>query len=144
LVTALSNVQTEELKKDTTKDAETIYLTAVDLVANAKTDATSIVQQPALDKKRESLNALTDNLRNLFITVKYDRAKIYYQECPTAFGDNKPGNWLSKLKDVRNPYLGNKHPEFKDKMLTCGEPKDTINFVPVDTPTSSAQPSSHK
>jgi hypothetical protein len=61
-----------------------------------------------------------------------------------AFGDNKPGNWLSKLKDARNPYLGNKHPEFKDKMLTCGEPKDTINFVPVDPPTSSGQPSSHK
>lgn len=144
LVTALGSVETDELKKDTTKDAETIYLTAVDLVANAKNDATSIVQQPTLDKKREALNALTDNLRNLFITVKYDRAKIYYQECPMAFGDDKPGNWLSKSKEVRNPYLGNKHPEYKDKMLTCGEPKDTINFVPVDPPPVSETPSSRK
>lgn len=133
LVNALGDVKTEELKNDTAKDAETIYLTAMDIVANAKGNASNIVQQPSLDKKRESLNELTDNLRNLFITVKYDRAKIYYQECPMAFGDDKPGHWLSKTKDVRNPYLGNKHPEYKDDMLTCGEPKDTINFIPVDT-----------
>jgi len=133
LVTALGNVQTEELKKDTLKDAETIYLTAVDLVSNAKNDATNIVQQPTLDKKREALNALADNLRNLFITVRYDREKLYWQECPMAFGDDKPGNWFSKTIEVRNPYLGNKHPEYKDNMLACGGPKDTINFMPVDT-----------
>lgn len=136
LVTALANVQTEELKKDTLKDAETIYLTAVDLVSNAKNDAANIVQQPTLDKKREALNALADNLRNLFITVRYDREKLYWQECPMAFGDNKPGNWLSKTIAVRNPYLGNKHPEYKDDMLECGGPKDTINFMPVDTTTT--------
>jgi len=133
LVTALGNVQTEELKKDTLKDAETIYLTAVDLVSNAKNEATNIVQQPTLDKKREALNELADNLRNLFITVRYDREKLYWQECPMAFGDDKPGNWLSKTIAVRNPYLGNKHPEYKDDMLECGGPKDTINFMPVDT-----------
>lgn len=133
LVTALGNVQADELKKDTTKDAETIYLTAVDLVANAKNDAGHIVEQPSLDKKREALNALADNLRNLFITVRYDREKLYWQECPMAFGEDKPGNWLSKTIAVRNPYLGNKHPEYKDDMLACGGPKDTINFMPVDT-----------
>ncbi|HET6994206.1 MAG TPA: DUF3347 domain-containing protein [Chitinophagaceae bacterium] len=133
LVNALTDLKTEELKNDTSSDAQTIYLTTVDMAGYAKTDASNIVQQSSLDKKREALNALTDNLRNLFITVKYDREKIYYQECPMAFGDDKPGYWLSKTKEVRNPYLGNKHPEYKDDMLTCGEPKDTINFIPVDT-----------
>jgi hypothetical protein len=133
LVNALADLKTEELKNDTARDAQTIYLTTVDMAGYAKTDASNIVQQTSLDKKREALNALTDNLRNLFITVKYDRAKIYYQECSMAFGDDKPGYWLSKTKEVRNPYLGNKHPAHNDDMLTCGEPKDTINFIPVDT-----------
>jgi len=133
LVSALDDVQTEELKKDTTKDAETIYLTAVDIVANAKNDASAIVQQPTLDKKREALNGLAGNLRNLFITVRYDREKLYWQECPMAFGEDKPGNWLSRTIAVRNPYLGNKHPEYKDDMLACGGPKDTINFMPKET-----------
>jgi hypothetical protein len=76
---------------------------------------------------------LSEDLRLLFIVVKYDREKLYWQECPMAFGDDKPGNWLSKTVAVRNPYLGNKHPEYHDKMLGCGEPKDTINFIPIDT-----------
>jgi hypothetical protein len=133
LVSALADLKSEELKNDTARDAQTIYLTTVDMAGYAKTDASNIVQQTSLDKKREALNALTDNLRNLFITVKYDREKIYYQECPMAFGDDKPGYWLSKTKEARNPYLGTKHPQYKDDMLTCGEPKDTINFIPADT-----------
>ena len=50
-----------------------------------------------------------------------------------AFGEGNAGNWISKTDAVRNPYLGTKHPEYKDGMLQCGGPKDTINFMLPDT-----------
>jgi Protein of unknown function (DUF3347) len=125
--TALDNVKLEELKVDTTG----IYESALDPVANAKTEVGNILSNPSIGAKRTSLNSLSENLRLLFIVVKYDREKLYWQECPMAFGDDQRGNWLSKTKAVRNPYLGTKHPEYKAGMLECGEPKDTINFIPV-------------
>ena len=43
---------------------------------------------------------------------------LYVEHCPMAF-DNKGADWLSREKEIRNPYFG-------DKMLTCGIVKDTI------------------
>src|SRR5262245_13730362 len=127
LKASLDNLNLDELKVDTTG----IYESALDPLNNAKGEVTNILGNSGIDKKRSSLNSLSDDLRQLFIVVKYDREKLYWQECPMAFGEDKPGNWLSKTIDVRNPYLGNKHPEYNDKMLHCGEPKDTINFIPA-------------
>jgi hypothetical protein len=62
-------------------------------------------------------------------TARYDVAKIYFQECPMAFDDVNPGNWISPTEDVRNPYLGTKHPKYKSGMLECGGPIDTLNFM---------------
>lgn len=126
---ALDSLKIDELKVDTTG----IYESALDPLNNAKAEIAAILSNPAIDGKRLSLNNLSENLRLLFIVVKYDREKMYWQECPMAFGEDKPGNWLSKTDIVRNPYLGNKHPQYKDEMLTCGGPKDTLNFMVVDT-----------
>ncbi|MEP7372976.1 MAG: DUF3347 domain-containing protein [Chitinophagaceae bacterium] len=129
LKTALDSLKVEELKVDTTG----IYESALDPVANAKNETDNILKQPSIDKKRASFNLLSENLRLLFIVVKYDQGKLYWQECPMAFGEGYPGNWLSKTDAVRNPYLGTKHPDYKDGMLHCGGPKDTINFIVPDT-----------
>jgi len=43
----------------------------------------------------------------------------YYQYCPMAF-DNKGAYWISNETEIRNPYFG-------EKMLKCGENKDTLN-----------------
>ncbi|MBL7740412.1 MAG: DUF3347 domain-containing protein [Chitinophagaceae bacterium] len=129
LKTALDSLKVADLQKDTI-----IYETSLLFLENAKTETNNILQQPGLDKKKAALNNLTDNLRTLLITVKYDQAKVYYQECPMAFDNGQtPGYWLSPAKEVRNPYMGTKHPEYKDKMLECGGPKDTINFIQADT-----------
>lgn len=128
LKTALDNLNLDELQKDSV-----IYLTALEPLANAKSETNNILQNASLDKKRESLNNLSDNLRNLLVTVRYDQDKIYWQECPMAFNDEIPGFWLSRTDAVRNPYLGTMHPKYKSGMLECGGPKDTINFMPVDT-----------
>jgi hypothetical protein len=44
--------------------------------------------------------------------------ELYVEYCPMAF-DDKGASWLSSSKEIRNPYFG-------DKMLTCGEVKETI------------------
>ena len=129
LKTSLDSLKIEELKVDTTG----IYETALDPLANARNEAATISTAQDIDEKRTAFNNLSENLRLLFIVVKYDQGKLYWQECPMAFGDNQPGYWISKTDEVRNPYLGTKHPKYKDRMLNCGEPKDTINFMPPGT-----------
>ena len=125
----LANFNIDELKKD----AAGIYESALDPLANAKTATDAILNTPGIDKKRTSFNDLSDNIRLLFVTVQYDGNKVYWQECPMAFGDGVPGFWLSKTDEVRNPYLGIYHPVYKDEMLQCGGPKDTINFIKPDS-----------
>jgi hypothetical protein len=131
---SLNNFRLDELKQDTSEAGQLIYLTAQDLLSNVKNGATSILQAPTIEQKRELLNTLSrDDMRNLIVTIKYDRAKIYYQECPMAFNDEIPGYWLSPTDSVRNPYLGTMHPKYKSGMLECGGPKDTINFMTAVT-----------
>jgi len=125
LKTALDSVQIEELRKDTTG----IYESALDPLGNARSEAGNILANPSLEAKRTAFNALSENLRLLFIISRYDREKIYWQECPMAFGEDQPGYWLSQTDSVRNPYLGTSHPQYKATMLHCGMPKDTINFT---------------
>lgn len=122
LRTSLEGLRIEELKVDTTG----IYESVLDPLANAKTATDSILSNPSIGNKRISFNTLSENLRLIFIVVKYDANKLYWQECPMAFGEDRPGNWLSQTDAVRNPYMGL-------KMLTCGGPKDTINFMIADT-----------
>lgn len=129
LKTALDSLKVEELKVDTTG----IYETVLDPVANAKNETANILKESSIDTKRTAFNNLSENLRLLFIVVKYDQSKLYWQECPMAFGEDQPGYWLSKTDAVRNPYLGTSHPKYKDGMLKCGSPKETINFMATDT-----------
>ena len=44
--------------------------------------------------------------------------EVYVQYCPMAFND-KGASWISSSKEIRNPYFG-------DKMMNCGEVKETI------------------
>lgn len=125
LKTGLETLKLDELKVDTTG----IYESALEPVANAQSAVSTIITGPSFDAKRIAFNNLSDNLRLLFVIVKYDREKMYWQECPMAFDDNGAGYWLSRTEEVRNPYLGTKHPKYRDGMLHCGGPKDTINFT---------------
>lgn len=45
--------------------------------------------------------------------------KLYYTNCP-MYNNNKGANWLSEIKEVKNPYLG-------QAMLTCGSVKEELN-----------------
>jgi uncharacterized protein (UPF0333 family) len=128
LKTALDNLKMSELKKDTI-----IYETAVGSWSSVKNEIQGMISDPTMDAKRESLSLFSNQLYDLLRIIHYDIAKIYLQECPTAFGGDTPGNWLSKTVAVRNPYFGTNDPAQKDKMLNCGGPKDTLNFIAADS-----------
>ena len=125
----LDSLRLDELKVDTTG----IYESALDPLNNARAETVGILSNSSLDMKRTALNNLSENIRLLLIVVKYDQEKLYWQECPMAFGADRPGNWLSQTAVIRNPYLGTRHPAYKDDMLVCGETKDTLNFMQTDT-----------
>ena len=126
---SLDSLKVEDLKVDTTG----IYESVIEPLANSKNETANILSGASIDDKRVSFNRLSENLRLIFIIVKYDQGKLYWQECPMAFGEGRSGNWLSKAEEVRNPYLGNKHPQYKDGMMGCGETKDVINFMLPDS-----------
>ncbi len=115
---ALDSFKVEELKQDSL-----IYETALQPLQNIKSEIVSITADPSIGEKRGSLNILSNELFTLLSTVRYDLAKLYWQECTFAFGEDKPGNWLSKTEQSANPY-GQKD---------CAEIKTNINFVPADT-----------
>lgn len=125
LHTALDSLKVEELKVDTTG----IYESALDPLANARQAVAAIESGTDWEPRRRAFMNLSENLRLLMIVVKYDQAKLYWQECPMAFNDTEAAYWISPTADVRNPYLGLKHPKYKDGMLECGSPKDSLNFM---------------
>jgi Protein of unknown function (DUF3347) len=118
LKTALDSFKVEELKQDSL-----IYETALQPLQNIKSEITSIIADPSINEKKGSLNILSNELFALLSTVRYDLALLYWQECGAAFGEDKPGNWISKTEQSPNPY-GQKD---------CAEIKTKINFVPADT-----------
>jgi len=117
---ALDSFKIDELNVDTL-----IYQTALQPYQNAKAEIASIIADPSLTEKRASFNILSNELFTLLSTARYDLAKLYWQECSTAFGEDGPaGNWLSPEEKSTNPY-GSKE--------DCADIKTSINFVATDT-----------
>ncbi|GAB4340163.1 MAG: DUF3347 domain-containing protein [Flammeovirgaceae bacterium] len=77
-----------------------------------KKDADLIANATDVEKQREAFYSLSRTIYALTKTVKPVDSEIYKQYCPMAFND-KGAFWLSKDKEIKNPYFG-------DKMLTCG------------------------
>jgi hypothetical protein len=120
----LDSTKLDELAKDST-----IYLTALTFIENVKGDAATVMNEKSIRSQREAFNSITDNLYQFLNTVKYDREKLYLQECPMAFDDTQAALWLSQKPEIRNPYLGLHHPTYGKGMLSCGETKQTINHT---------------
>lgn len=125
---ALDNLKIGEIQKDTA-----IYESALGPLDNIKVELTGLIGDTSLARKREDFNMVSQNLYDFLRTIRYDASKLYFQECPMAFDDEKPGNWLSTEVESDNPYLGTKHPKYGSSMLSCGEPKDTLNFIIADS-----------
>ena len=118
LKSSLDSFRIDELKVDSL-----IYQTALQPYNNAKTEVASMYMDHSMLEKRASLNIFSNELFSLLSTVRYDKTKLYWLECTSAFGEDKPGNWIGKSEQTVNPY-GKEN---------CIETKTTLNFVPADT-----------
>ena len=77
-------------------------------------DARHISEVQDIAHQREHFAALSLNMYALAKGVKISSAPVYEEYCPM-----KKSYWLSKEKDIKNPYYGS-------QMLTCGKVANTI------------------
>ena len=113
----------EELKKDTTSIFETAKMNIEDM----KSNAVSLNNQTDITEMRKDFNMVTTMMYpSFFKAINYEGQKLYYTNCPMAFGEGEEANWISNSSEVVNPYLGKVHPKYKATMLHCGEVKDSI------------------
>lgn len=90
------------------------YLNALNAIQQ---NATAIANSEDIEEQRSLFVPLTDNLYAM--ANDFPGAEpVYYAYCPMAF-DDQGGYWLTKEKEILNPYFG-------DKMLRCGVIKETI------------------
>ena len=80
--------------------------------------AAKITVAPNLEMQRTHFAAMSNEMIDLIKKTGTSKGEIYVDYCPMALND-KGAYWLSVNKEIRNPYFG-------DKMLTCGEVKETI------------------
>ena len=120
---AVNQIDTSEIKKDTAAVFETILATISDVRSNAE----SILNQKDITEMRRDFSSLTEMMFPVFFNaIQYEGPTLYLQNCPMAFNDTEPANWISKTKEIMNPYMGKKHPKYQSGMLNCGEIIDTI------------------
>ena len=121
--TSLNNIDTAELKKDTALVFETVVAAINDVRANGE----SLVKQTDITEMRKDFSSLTDMMYPTFFTaIKYEGPKLYLENCPMAFDNDVPANWISNSAEIVNPYMGKKHPKYKGGMINCGDVKDSI------------------
>jgi len=132
LKTSVDSIRIQEMEKDTA-----IYPTVQSQWESIKAEIAGMQADTALYEKREDLNMLSQQLFDLLRIVKYDGAKVYYQECPMALNNYESSAfWLSTEGDNkkrRNPYLGLHDPKYGKAMLICGATRDSINFAATPT-----------
>ena len=118
----IDSMKLTELQKDTAS----IYSTVTGQVGDIKSNAQAMLQETSLSEMRKDFKMVSENLYPLLKTVGYKGQKLYFQNCPMAFGEGKDASWISNTKEIMNPYMGKHNPEFSSSMLHCGETKDTI------------------
>ena len=129
---SVDSLRIQEMQKDSA-----IYPTVQIQWEAIKAEISGMQADTGLYEKRESLNMLSQQMFDLLRIVKYDAAKVFYQECPMALNNHESSAfWLSansETKNRRNPYLGLHDPKYGKAMLTCGQTRDSINFATAPT-----------
>ena len=121
-ITSVDSIHVSELQKSDSS----IFMAMQQNISDIKGNANPILQEKDLAEMRHDFSMVSENLYPFLKTVGYEGQKLYWQNCPMAFGEDKPANWLSSTSEILNPYLGKNHPEYKSAMLHCGENMDSL------------------
>ena len=112
IVATLATVDMKSLSKEQMKS----YM---DLADDLKEHAEHIgANAGKIEHQREHFVMLSKDVADLIKTFGNGGQTLYKDYCPMA-NDGKGATWISELKEIKNPYQGN-------KMLTCGSVKETI------------------
>lgn len=129
LQVSADSIRLSEMEKDSA-----IYPTALSQWEGIKSEIAGMMGDSSLLDKKASLNMLSQQVFDLLRIVKYNGAKVYFQECPMALNNYEmAGNWLSPVDSIRNPYLGLKDPKYGKEMLSCGSTKVTLDYTAGDS-----------
>ncbi|WP_226388971.1 efflux RND transporter periplasmic adaptor subunit [Penaeicola halotolerans] len=82
-----------------------------------KQQLNKVIEAKNISDQRVPFEIISEQFIELVGTFGIMLPEVYSVYCPMAF-DNKGAYWLTKEKEVLNPYFG-------DQMLTCGEIKKT-------------------
>jgi hypothetical protein len=116
LSTALVNADVAEAK--VASNAIEAGAATVEGGASIAASAAKITAASDIETQRAAYSKLSNDMIALVKKSGVSNGELYVEYCPMAF-DDKGASWLSSSKEIRNPYFG-------DKMLTCGEVKETI------------------
>ena len=111
LLTAINALKMEKLATE----EHTVWMK---VMSSLKSNTEKIAATTIIEKQRVVFMDLSANFYALLKVSKQDYS-IYYQNCP-MYNDGKGANWLSEVKEIKNPYFGS-------KMLKCGSIKKQIN-----------------
>ncbi|MEC5143041.1 DUF3347 domain-containing protein [Chitinophaga sp. 212800010-3] len=81
-------------------------------------NASKITATADLEAQRVAYAALSNDFISLAKKSGVNNGRLYVDFCPMAMND-KGAYWINGDKSIRNPYFG-------EKMMTCGEVKETI------------------
>jgi hypothetical protein len=110
LVVSINSIKMEDL----TSEEHTVWMKVNNMLAN---DAGLIKANKDIAKQRSAFTTLSKNMYAL-IKVSKQLTTTYYQHCP-MYNNGKGADWLSKEKEIKNPYYGS-------QMLNCGSVEETI------------------
>lgn len=84
----------------------------------ARQAAGSVAEAADIAARRQAFATLSNAIADLVKNSGITSGEVYLAFCPMA-DDNAGAYWLASEKEIRNPYFG-------EKMMTCGEVKETI------------------
>jgi hypothetical protein len=118
LRTASDSLKVNEIKGDSTG---VIKETAITYTSTISGSSQALAAEKDLKNKRKEFAMIADAMYTLIRTVRYSgQTPLYWEYCPMAF-DNKGAYWISKERDIKNPYFGS-------EMLNCGSVEDSLSY----------------
>jgi Cu(I)/Ag(I) efflux system membrane fusion protein len=87
-------------------------------LGNMESYLKEITSASDIEAQRKAFSSLSDGFYKSIKAYGLGGSTAYYEYCPMAF-DNEGAYWISDAEQIRNPYFG-------DKMLTCGQVKETL------------------
>ena len=87
-------------------------------LTEVKTQAEEISTLEDVEKQRELFQSISKAMYDFVKENPIEGKKLYHQYCPMAF-DNQGAHWISEMKEIRNPYFG-------EKMMKCGKTEEEL------------------